>query len=392
MATSKDINALMMGINNDGKLIPLRLVNGSVFLDPSTSIETIGAMRFIDVNGISYGVNQIEGKLRVSTMPYLYDIVEHNVAGHTPWTKIGFTPTMNNTENDLWSVAGIINYPATAIQMEVYSSSNTDIGTIIKTGTSTGGSTTTLIDSGANFNAATAVAIGDCVILDKAGASPEYGWVTTVVSNTELTIAGGFSVGGSGALRDYHIVDYSATSGAHAVKISYLDIAFAEHKEIVILGGSTPVDTVNTNIYRVNAFRVIAAGSGTKPVGALSLRHTTGSPVYSGITAGYTRARNSTYTVPAAHTLYVTEFCVAYGYAAAQTHYARIYIRATQNEEFRTPGIFYPFTEVVCANSSQLVTLDIPTKILSGVDIKASGVSSTTTGVASIAIRGWLEE
>lgn len=53
-------------------------------------------------------------------------------------------------------------------------------------------------------------------------------------------------------------------------------------------------------------------------------------------------------------------------------------------------GIFYPVTEVVCANSAQLVLLEIPTKIVEKVDIKISGIS-TFAGIASIALRGWLE-
>jgi len=347
----------------------------------------------LDENGVPYGVKQVNGKPRVSSMPYTYDIAEGNVANHAPWSKIGYTPTMNTTENDLWSLAGVINFPTAAMGMEVVSSNNVDdIGTQIKSGNSTGGSATTLVDAAANFTAATAVAIGDCVILDRSGASPEYGWVTAVTSATELAIAGGFSSGGSGSGRAYVVLDKSATLGAHAVKIEYLTSTFATKTEIVILNGTTEVPTVNLDLYRINSFRMIAAGTNNRPTGNLSLRNLANTPVYSYITATFTRARNSAYTVPAGKVLYVTEFAVSFGYAANQTHYARLYTRATQNAGFRTPGIFYPYTEVVCANSSQLVRLDIPTQLLSGVDIKVSGISSTTTAIATVALRGWLED
>lgn len=40
-----------------------------------------------DENGLAYGVKQIDGKPRVSSMPYLYDIAEGNVTGHVPFSK-----------------------------------------------------------------------------------------------------------------------------------------------------------------------------------------------------------------------------------------------------------------------------------------------------------------
>ena len=37
------------------------------------------------------------------------------------------------------------------------------------------------------------------------------------------------------------------------------------------------------------------------------------------------------------------------------------------------------------------VTLDVQTRLLPGVDIKVSGISSTTAGIASVTLRGWIE-
>ena len=86
------------------------------------------------------------------------------------------------------------------------------------------------------------------------------------------------------------------------------------------------------------------------------MRATGDTPVYSYISAGFTRARNAAYTVPAGKTLYVTEFAVAYGYKTNTTHYCRIYTRANMEAAtgFNTGSIFYPFTEVICSNNSQL--------------------------------------
>jgi hypothetical protein len=359
-------------------------------------MSLINSMYLRDESGTPYGVKHVNNKPRVSRMDYLYAIAEGNVSDHIGWSKLGFTPTMTTTESDIWSAAGVYVPPTEEMGMEVYSSSTSDAGTAIKSGTCTGGSTTTIVDTAADFTAATAVAVGDCVILNKAGTSPEFGFVTAVTSATELAVAGGFARGVGGAAgRTYDVVDKSASTGAQAVQICYLDADFANGCEIVIPNGTTVVATTKTDIYRVNAWSVVAAGSAGKTVGIVDLRHIDNTPIYSRITAGFTRARNSFYTVAAGKTLYITEFVTGFGYAANQTHYARLYMRATQfantvGNSFRTPGIFYPQTEVICANNSQLVTLDVPKRILSGVDIKVSGIA-TVAGTAIVALRGWLE-
>jgi hypothetical protein len=297
---------------------------------------------------------------------------------------------MTTTESDLWSLAGTINFPASAMQMEVISTNAADTGTVIFSGTATGGSTTSLVDATKDFTAGTPVAVGDCILLDSLG---EFGFVSAVASTT-LTVAGGFSLGGSASGATYRVVDKSASVGAQAVKVCYLDGNYASACEFVVLNGATAVPTTATNMYRINAFRVIAAGANNVPSGNLSVRNLADTPVYSYINAGFTRARNSAYTVPAGKALFVTEFTVGYGYSTNQTHYARIYTRATQfadgNTMFKTGGIFYPYTEVVCANTSEHVTLDVPTRLVAGVDIKVSGIA-TFAGTASIALRGWLE-
>lgn len=323
----------------------------------------------------------------VPEVSYYYQIVDGQVPGHIPWSKLSFTPAMTTTENDVWSYGGLINFPASPQQMEALSSNNVDdIGTVIFSGVSSGGSTTTLVDVTKDFTAGTPVAINDVILLDT---TKEYGFVTSV-SETTLTCSGGFSLGGSGDGQNYRVIDSSATLGAQAVAIEYLDTSYNTQWEFVVLNGTAAVNTVSNIIYRVNSFRVIAAGTNKKPTGNLTLRNTAGTTIFSYISAGYTRARNSAYTVPAGYTLYIAQLTYSFGYAANQTHYARIYGRATQNNEFRTDGIFYPFTEVICANTSATINLDFPSKFVQMVDMKVSGVS-TFTGASSIALRGWLE-
>jgi hypothetical protein len=355
----------------------------------------------VDELGESYGVKQIDGKPRVSSMPYLYDIAEGSVSGHTPFSKIGYTPSiaagLTQPYTDIWSYAGtqpVYIFPNTPMQMELLSSDNTvDIGSQIKTGTSTGGSLTSLIDSGVDFTEATSVAVGDCVILDKSGITPEFGWVTAVAQH-ELTIAGGFSQSGTGSARSYIVIDYSAYAGAHAVQINYLDGDYAQKKEICILNGSTVLTTVNANLFRINSFRVVAAGANKVPTGNISLRHINNTPVYSYITSGFNRARNAMYTVPAGKNLFVTE--IAGGYATtgnANKEFSRITTRANidPDSRFKTDGLMYPFTDMVSQNNTIIIPLNMPTKLPEKTDIKLSAIA-TATGVIITTLRGWLED
>lgn len=330
--------------------------------------------------------------LSVVSQDYLLALAEGDIPGHTPWRLIGYTPTMTTSESDVWSAAGVYTFPTSAQQMEFLSSNNTDdIGTSIFSGTSSGGSTTSLIDVTKDFTGGTAVAVGDCVILDKSGAVPEFGYVTAVAVTT-LTIGGGFSSGGTGATRAYTVLDYSAHAGAQAVMIGYLTSAFAPKREILILNGTTVTTTTNTDIYRINGGDVIFAGANKKPTGNISIRNLADTPVYGYITAGFNSMRKAIFTIPASKTLYITGITFSYGYSTNQTHYARLYLRATyeSNLGFKTNGILLPDAEVVCANTSQHLILQSPMKFPEGVDVKVSGIA-TYSGIADVVLRGWVE-
>jgi len=330
---------------------------------------------------------------QICTQPYMQAIAEGDVAGHTPWSASGYTPTMTTAESDLWGNAGVINFPASAAALEFVSSDNTqDIGTAIFSGTSSGGSLTTLIDATKDFTASTAAVAGDCVILEKAGASPEYGWITAVAATT-LTIAGGFSSGGSASGRTYHVVDYSAKTGAQAIRIRYLDTNYAEKTEIGLLNGTTVVATVNTDILRINELSMIVAGSGLKPVGNITIRHLSDTPIYSSILAGQVRAKCSAYTVPAGKTLYITKMVAGYATSGSPNkEYARLFLRANKHpmSTFLTGAIFYPYSEVLTQNESLPIPFEMPIIVPEKTDMKVSGIASAS-GVATAYLEGWLE-
>lgn len=69
----------------------------------------------------------VDGKPRISAMPYLYDIAEGNVTNHASWSKIGFNGDIGTTEEDIWVVGGSYVWPSIAgQQMEVISDSAED--------------------------------------------------------------------------------------------------------------------------------------------------------------------------------------------------------------------------------------------------------------------------
>lgn len=322
------------------------------------------------------------------------------------WSKIGFSPVSPITDTDVWSYAGtqpVYLFPTAAAGMEILSSDATsqDIGTVIKgnaQGASAivcdaGGTTTTLNDADVNFLAATAAAAGDILVIDPAGTTPEWGYITSVATNT-LTFSGGLSSGGSCATaRSYSVLDFSAHTGAFAVKIDYLDGGYNQKTEIIYLDAGSIIPTVNLDIFRINSFRVIATGSGYKPVGALTIRHLTNTPVYSYITAGYTRARNTMYTVPNGKTLYVNRFAGGFSLSAGtKWENARIFTRANiePSTRFLTGSLFYAYTEILSQTGTIGVDIPIVTKLPAKTDIKVSFIASVTGGVITSTLRGFL--
>jgi len=351
-------------------------------------------VKILDVNGVEQALSVEDGAL--CTRSYLQAIAEGDITNHTLWSKIGYAPGMTtNVNTDIWSYSltqPVYIFPTTAMGMEVSSSNNTnDKATVIHSGTSTGGTTTSLISVGENF--LTTTTIGDCVVLDKSGTNPEYGFITAIVSDTEITVGGGFSHGGTGSGRSYSIIDETATVGAQVTEVSYLNGSYVEKRELVLLNGTTVVPTVNLDLFRINAFRVIAAGVNKVPSGNLFIRHLSDTPVYSYITAGFNRARNIVYTVPANKTLYVTHFACGYATTGnANKEYGRITTRANvdPSTKFRTDSMFYPYTDSLIQNNTVDFVLDAPTKLPAKTDIKVS-IIATATGAAVVTLRGWLE-
>jgi hypothetical protein len=254
----------------------------------------------------------VDKKLRVSSVPYGYDVAEGQISGHSTLFKTGYQATVNNVEVDLWPVLGSYVFPTTEMQMEFTSSSAND--------------------------------------------------------TTDGT-------------------------GARTVKIWYLTSGFVEKTETITLSGTGVAQTTATDIYRVNAFRVMTAGTLGCAAGNIDLRHLSNTPIYSRILAGNTRARNSIYTVPVGKTLYITQITYSVGHASGG-RYARFTLRAKYDDFAAALAlIFYPYHEIGLQDNAISINMDFPIKFPAGTDIKISVISdaSNADAICTGAYRGWLE-
>lgn len=338
------------------------------------------------------------------------------INGGEPFYKIGYNSGITTNEEDIWVTGAAYAWPAAAARWRIAGGNAGDLGTVIK-GNAEGaaqsikcdatGSETILIDANVDFSAATAVAVGDIVLLDPKGSEPEFGYVTDITdaASGKLVIGGGFSGGGSCATaRAYTIVDKSDATGtgAQVIEIYYLNSSFEEKEILVCLNGGTAVAFANAagaaleDCYRLNGMRVVAVGTGGVAVAAIVLQlNAAPNTVYGSIAAGYTLCRDAFFTVPKDKNLFIQSANLS---AATNNdtkiQTARVIVRATMEEYsgFRNNGIFHPFIEALISNGSENIPFQNPIRFTEGVDIKVSAQGLTGyTGPAACVLRGWME-
>jgi len=101
----------------------------SMISDNSTNIQ------FIDEFGTAYGIKQIDGKPRVSSMPYTYDIAEGNVSGHTALYKFGSNPDIGTTEETIWQEGGLYDWAGVDAAPGIVTVSSSSADDVAVTGT-----------------------------------------------------------------------------------------------------------------------------------------------------------------------------------------------------------------------------------------------------------------
>lgn len=242
---------------------------------------------------------------RQFTRDFDLEVGRGNVPKVSYVNKFGRNPDIDTGSDpeDIWDGGGIYVPPTQARTHDIASSSAQDAGTVLSSGTATGGSLTTLIDSGATFSS-DGVTAGDVVLNDTAG---DHSIVVTVDSEIQLTVRAMHHVNANASGNSYRIVT-SAGTGAVVVHITNaLDGSWGELTEFVVLNGTSNVATAN-DYFRINSAHIHGAGSNKTNVGNITLTAQTDATVTAQISAGIGRTLMAFTTVPAGKTMYVTHY------------------------------------------------------------------------------------
>lgn len=184
----------------------------------------------------------------------------------------------------------------------------------------------------------------------------------------------------------------SAATGIKRIIIWYLDSTFTEKIDTVNMNGTVAVTTNATDIYRINFVEAYTTGTGLAAAGNIDIRNTDHTTIYARISTGYTRSRQWIYTVPKDKTLYI--YSVDLSAICAGTNGCRFTTRSRYSSLGNSlRSFFLPNSELGVQNGAFSIELKIPTKFISGVDLKMSaiGTSASANIVATCAVRGWLE-
>ena len=185
-------------------------------------------------------------------------------------------------------------------------------------------------------------------------------------------------------------------TGAWKVTIYYLNAAFEEKSVEIELANTTPVASGagTADIYRINSFRVTAAGANGVAAGTINVYHASAATIYSQIAAGETRARNLQYTVPKDKEIYIQSFHVGSGGTTVDKGFLRFQLQAKWNDStYAASTTFQTLAEISVSTQSTQIMFDIPVRIPEGIDLEvtADGNSATAGAFATCSIRGYLE-
>ena len=89
--------------------------------------QVVVSIHVIDENGDSQQLKQVDGKIRVSSMPYLYDIAEGNVADHSAFRRFGTNNDVGQANEILAPIGGTYVWSTAAESLHVVSTDVNDI-------------------------------------------------------------------------------------------------------------------------------------------------------------------------------------------------------------------------------------------------------------------------
>lgn len=228
------------------------------------------------------------------------------IDGHKPLYQFGRNPAVpKDTEVTMWQVnpGGKVVFPTAARLHDIASSSATDTGTIVSTGTVDLGDDISLKDLSATF-ITDGVSLRDAIVNDT---NNEHGIVLEVLSETELVIqthrGRGFTPGDT-----YRIINASST-GVSCVHIFGLDEEMRDKEEYVVLSGLTPVPTART-YWRINRMSINGSPgiAGCSNDGIVTATAAVDGTITTQISAGTGSTKQAVYTVGRGNTLFLIQY------------------------------------------------------------------------------------
>jgi hypothetical protein len=256
------------------------------------------------------------------TTNFMLEVAKGKIPGHSQMNKYGHNESVAVGPEDVWGGGGLYEFYFTANQTVQATSIGVDDGSAVSSGTATGGTATTLIDTGANFTG-DGVDVGDVVINDTNG---EWGTVNvvtaTTLTHTPMTNASSVSPASNpNESGDSYRIGSSASTGASVIHVEGLTDSsgvWSVVTETIILDSTTPVALVNTYVRMYRSF-VLHAGTDGMNVNDIIIDVVATGEVGLYIIAMDGQTQQCIYTVPSGKTGYFIKGYVGLGSRANPT-------------------------------------------------------------------------
>ncbi len=314
---------------------------------------------------------------------FYFEIAKGNISRHSFMLKFGENDDIDQSYETIWDAGATYVPPTQARLHNVISTDADDDGDTISDDTATGGSATTLVDSGATFQTqGTPVVAGDAVLNDT---NVLIGVVLTVDSEIQLTVTGWISpnsglVGDATESGDDYRVVHNASTGASIYHILGQDATRTEIDEFVVLNGMANVATVNTYVRQYRA-RIFGPGT-TAAEGVITSTAQVDNTVSCQINDGANQTLMAVYSVPIDKIGYIVKW---WGTISRDIPTASVSVMRLRGGTLDGIGYLLQSRSISTAASSSF-TYDyaVPTPIPGGVDIWVEATSSANdTAVAS---------
>jgi hypothetical protein len=185
--------------------------------------------------------------------------------------------------------------------------------------------------------------------------------------------------------------DAAAGTGARTIDIHYLDANLAEQVETVTMNGTTPVNTVATNIRFIQCMHIVTFGSLKATAGNIVATNLAATENYSYISTGKLRCSSSLRMVPAGKRLLVSSFFGGSisGSAGAATR-IQMATPTFDGHDFTSSSIFMPLSAGAFQDNSGGITINCPVAFTEG---QSLGMVYEVDKAATIVGTwfGWLE-